>query len=140
MVKGSSSGTRRRKFLVADDSRTIRLSLRDMLQRIGVPDDDIEEAENGMQTLEAFDIVRPDVVFLDVEMGPMDGAETLRALFEKEPALKVIVITGRPGDPRVAEMVSMGAFELLKKPIRREDLERSLALLDQEASDSGRIR
>jgi CheY-like chemotaxis protein len=129
------------RFLIVDDSPTVRLTIRQALTHEQVPADHIVEAGSAQEALDAFDRVPADVVFLDVNLQsgpppassggailpiltppparPEGGNDVARRLTAKNPRLMVIVCTGNPpDDPRVRELIQGGAFQLLQKPIR----------------------
>lgn len=62
------------KFLIVDDSSTMRRIIKNSLKRIGF--EDILEAENGKQALEIFNDV--DMILTDWNMPEMDGLEFVK--------------------------------------------------------------
>lgn len=130
-----------RHYLIVDDSPVIRQTLSKMLERLAPEPPKLSTAEDSESGLKTFREASPDVVFLDVRLPDVDGEQTLRVMFEENPETRVVVITGlMEDDEQVREMLSMGAFALLQKPIHTEDVEELLRLLDQEESGAGRIR
>lgn len=67
-----------------------------------------------------------DLVFLDMEMGELDGLETARRLRSADPGLQLVFVTGYAD--RVFDGYSVGALGYLMKPPRQEQLEEVLAL------------
>lgn len=80
-VAGLAEGEPRRTLLVADDSAESRLLLRRLLETVGFG---VVEAANGLEALEAFRAGRPDLVWMDLRMPLMDGAEAARRIREEE--------------------------------------------------------
>ncbi|MDZ7579449.1 MAG: response regulator [Deltaproteobacteria bacterium] len=67
---------------------------------------------------------RPDLLILDIFMPDMDGVEVCRAL-RKNPALaqvKVIVTTGHPQHPKLAEVIRLGFKNIRSKPYNVSEL------------------
>lgn len=88
----------RPKVLVVDDSSTVRVAMRSLLEK----DYEVSVAESGVAAIRAITLNRPDLVLLDYEMPVCDGRQTLE-MFRSEPAfadIPVIFLTGR-GDPDV---------------------------------------
>lgn len=130
-----------RRALVVDDSRTIRMVLRHMLAQAGVPETGIHEADGGAAALARFSEADPEVVFLDLEMPDMDGEQVAQRILDEHPLAKLVLTTGVDrGDARVRRLVSMGAFEVVEKPLRRERVDDVLRLVDETAGNHGRIR
>ena len=81
------------RALLADDEAAARSRLRRLLDRqsaIHV----VGEAENGVEALQRVEELRPDLLFLDVEMPGMNGFEVLRAISPDIPRPLTIFITG----------------------------------------------
>ena len=80
------------RVLVADDSVAFRKLLCLLLTR----DERFEvvaEANDGVEALKLAEKHRPDVVLLDIAMPRLDGLQTLPALKEKHPEMKVVVLS-----------------------------------------------
>jgi CheY-like chemotaxis protein len=79
---------------------------------------EVEVARNGLEALEALDVVTPDVVVTDVRMPVMDGVAFLRAV-ESSPShhgrVPVIVITGELGNGELARARFLGARAVFEK-------------------------
>lgn len=121
------------KFLVVDDSLTVRIVLQDFLAKAGVPADRIATAEDGEQGLALFRKVRPEVVFLDIEMPRMDGHAAGIAMLAEDPRVRIVVTTSVDrDDPRVRDLLARGAFDLVEKPVRLERIKGILRILELE--------
>lgn len=80
------------RVLIADDHRLVIDGLRSLLSR----EKSIEvvgEVMDGKTLLETVDVLRPDVVLLDVSMPDMDGITALKQLLTKDGNLKVLILT-----------------------------------------------
>jgi CheY-like chemotaxis protein len=125
------------KYLIVDDSPTVRLMVKQALSQEKVPAEDVFEAGSASEAVAAFDRSHPQVVFLDITLsegtpgGPMvdllhqprnpnqSGNDVARYMLKKTPDLTIVVCTGNPSDdPRVRALVQAGAFAVLQKPIR----------------------
>lgn len=104
--------------LVVDDSKTLRNVLRRSLTMAGVPDEDITEATDGLEALEAIRRSRPDVVLSDVNMPNMTGLELLRELRAQPETedLPVVIITSVSNTRTMLEIVRLGASKVIRKP------------------------
>lgn len=130
-----------RNYLIVDDSPVICTTLRKMLMKAGIPEEQIETVQSGDEALDLFYQIEPEVVFMDVQMPGMDGEETASMMMTEDPEVKIIVVTGMGmDDQRVKNLRSLGAFELLEKPIHSEDIDDVIRLVEREESGAGRIR
>lgn len=129
-----------RQMLVADDSPAIRAVITDALQESGIREEDIETAEDGLQAVEKFQEMDPDVVFMDLNMPRKDGREAAEDILTEDPRARVVAVTGLREDKEIVEDVrSIGAFDILQKPIRFQDIQDVLNKIEEERRGAGRI-
>src|SRR5262245_4666071 len=106
--------------LVVDDERSIRDSMKMILEYEKY---DAEFAENGEKGLQAFKEREFDAVFLDIKMPPgKDGIEVLKIMKEARPEIPVIMISGHGTFDSAVEATKLGAFDYLPKPLDRDKL------------------
>ncbi len=108
------------KILVVDDSKIIRRVLVNTLKEAG--HEVIAEAANGEEALKELENVAPDLVTLDITMPVMDGLEALKAIREKYPDLKVIMISAAGQKNKVLQALKNGALDFIRKPFEKEDM------------------
>jgi DNA-binding NarL/FixJ family response regulator len=80
------------------------------------------EASTGMEAIERFRIVRPDVTLLDIEMPGMGGVEVLTRIREEFPGARVIMLTTYGGDVLARRALDAGAYAYVLKGSVRKDL------------------
>jgi two-component system LytT family response regulator len=130
------------KTLIVDDEPIARRVLREELEAF--PEVDvIGEAENGRQALERISELRPDLVFLDLQMPVMGGFEVVRNLGHDHIPVIVIVTAY---DEHAIHAFDAGAVDYLLKPVSdarlRKAVERAQRLLKKPlevANDVARI-
>jgi len=113
-------------ILIADDAPSSRMLLRLMLSKHGHT---VDEAENGLQAIEALKAKTYDVVILDVQMPVMDGlraAQTLRAMASPQSTLPLIALTAQVLDEEVERAKQAGFDIVLGKPFMEHDLRNAL--------------
>jgi len=101
------------QILVTDDEKSIRNSLKEILEFEGY---NVLEAETGAQV---FDIVKTkniDLMLLDIKMKAMDGMEVLGKLNDSGYSFPVIMISGHGTIEVAVEATKMGAFDFIEKP------------------------
>jgi DNA-binding NtrC family response regulator len=111
------------KVLVVDDERSIRNSLKDILEYENV---EVVLAENGSSAIELFSKNTFDLVFCDIKMPVMDGIETLEKLQELNADIPVVMISGHGNIDTAVECIKKGAYDFIEKPL---DLNRILITL-----------
>ena len=105
------------RVLIADDQPGMRM----ILAKILAKNEDFElvgEAEDGQQALEMFEALKPQVVFLDVEMPKVDGLECGRQIADMDPTACLIYATAH--DQYMREAFEVYAFDYLVKPFKLE--------------------
>jgi DNA-binding NtrC family response regulator len=107
------------RVLIVDDEPAIRDTSRQFLVRQG---HDVREAGSVADAVDALDAGSADVVVTDIVMSGGDGLSLLKAIRERHPDTKVILITGEPSIQSAAEAVRAGAFDYLSKPLTRADM------------------
>lgn len=108
------------KILVIDDERSIRNSMKDILQYEGY---EVVLAENGMEGLVSVKSEKPDIVFCDIKMPKMEGIEVLERIKEFSADTPVIMISGHGTIDTAIEAIRKGAYDFIEKPL---DLNRIL--------------
>ena len=106
--------------LVVDDTLFMRASIKQMLEKNG--HSVAGEASNGMEAIERYAVVRPDVVLMDITMPDMDGLEALRLIKEIDRDAKVVMCTAMEQQAMVAKAVELGAQQFIVKPFQAERL------------------
>lgn len=102
------------KVLIIDDERSIRNTLKDILEFEGHT---VSLAEDGKAGVDAALSESFDVIFCDVKMPVMDGNEVLAALKNSECESAVIMISGHGDIDTAVECIRNGAYDFIQKPL-----------------------
>jgi DNA-binding NtrC family response regulator len=108
------------RILVIDDERSIRNTLKDVLEYEKY---EVDLAEEGASGIELFSQQQYDTVLCDIKMAKMDGIEVLQKLQEISADVPVIMISGHGNIDTAVDSIKKGAFDFLEKPL---DLNRLL--------------
>jgi two-component system LytT family response regulator len=109
------------RTLIVDDEELARDRLRGLLAR--EPEIDVVgEAADGRSAVLLIEKIKPDLVFLDVQMPELDGFEVLRALGEHRP--NVVFVTAH--DKFALKAFDVHAVDYLLKPFDRERFQTAL--------------
>jgi len=121
------------KILVIDDERSIRNTLRDILEYENYK---VDDAESGIEGLKLVNSKKYDLVLLDIKMAGMDGIETLEHIM-KVSDTPVVMISGHGTIETAVEAIKKGAFDYIAKPL---DLNRLLVTIRNAIDKSNLIK
>lgn len=110
-------------ILVVDDERSIRNTLKDVLE---YEKHTVELAEDGMSALQLIQQKEFDLVLCDIKMPQMDGTELLEKIMQVSPDTQVVMISGHGNIETAVESIKKGAFDFIEKPL---DLNRLLVTI-----------
>ena len=119
VATGTERSTTARRVLVAEDEALIRLDLIEMLSEEGYVV--VGEAADGQQAVEQAEVLRPDLVIMDVKMPKMDGIDAASIIAERRLA-PVVILTAFSQRDLVERARDAGAMAYLVKPFGRRDL------------------
>ncbi len=114
-----SSVKRAANILVIDDDETICSLFKDALEETGHTVTTVSESSKGLELAKDRDY---DLVFLDLKMPDMDGAELFRQIRVAKPELPVTIITGYPDSDLMTSALTYGPFGVVSKPFRESDI------------------
>ena len=109
------------RVMIADDHTVVRDGLSAMLAR----ERDfvvVGEASNGAEASEKAQLLRPDVILMDLRMPEQDGVEAMRQIGNQNPEIKFIVLTTYDTDEYIFDAIEAGAKGYLLKDVSRNEL------------------
>lgn len=101
------------RILVVDDDRSIRRTLRDILEFEKYV---VDEAGDGLDCIVKIKQNKYDVIIMDIKMPKMDGMEAIDRVQELKPETPVVMISGHGNINTAVEAVKKGAFDFIQKP------------------------
>lgn len=101
------------KILIVDDEKSIRKTLRDILEFEKYT---VDEAVDGLDCLVKLKQNKYDILILDIKMPKMDGMEALERIQLLAPDTPIIMISGHATIDTAVEAVKKGAFDFISKP------------------------
>lgn len=108
------------RILIIDDEKSIRHSLKEILEYENYK---VDEAPDGIEGIKMAEKEKYDIIFCDIKMPRMDGIEVLENLQSKFPEVPVVMISGHGNIDTAVEAIRKGAFDFIAKPL---DLNRIL--------------
>ncbi|MCP4266492.1 MAG: response regulator [Candidatus Brocadiaceae bacterium] len=110
-----------KKLLIVDDSPIAR-----KMTKKNIPnkeDFEVFEATNGLEGLNKFKEISPDITFMDLTMPVMDGLEALEEIIKIDKNAIVVVSTADVQPKSISKVMSLGAFDVIRKPPKLEKIE-----------------
>ena len=123
--KGGKINNMAVKIMIADDHSMIREGLKNLLELDG----DIQviaEAVDGEDCLEKLQLVKPDVLLLDINMPKKNGLEVLKSLKSRRSKLKVLVLTVHNETEYLMKVVDIGVNGYVLKDSESAELKKAI--------------
>jgi two-component system chemotaxis response regulator CheY len=102
--------------LICDDAIFMRTMIGDILTQAGFRI--VGEAENGVQAVERYRELRPDIVTMDIVMPEMGGIDAVREILSEDPSAKVLMCSAMGQQALVIEAIQAGARDFVVKPFQ----------------------
>jgi DNA-binding NtrC family response regulator len=101
-------------ILIVEDEVTLAKNLKIYLLRHGF---DVKNVTSGEEALREFDEFKPDALLLDFNLPQMSGLEVLAKVRQKDPQVKVLMITGHGNEQIAVDAMKAGAYDYMTKPV-----------------------
>lgn len=118
------------RLLVVDDSNIVRRRIERANDLPAI--EFVGAARNGVEALEMHARLRPTLVTMDLTMPEMDGTQCVEKLVERDPALRILVISALADKLTAIEALEKGASGFLCKPFTDDQLNDALRKLISE--------
>ncbi|WP_407652977.1 response regulator [Baekduia soli] len=106
------------RVLVVDDAAFMRKMVTDVVS--GGGHDVVGEAGDGVEAVERFRELRPDVITLDITMPQKDGLAALKDIIAVDPGAKVVMCSALGQESKVLESIKLGAKDFVVKPFEAD--------------------
>ncbi len=106
------------RVLIADDALFMRNMLRDIFVKAGF--EIVGEATNGVEAVERYRELRPDLMTMDIVMPLKSGIEALQQITAEDAGARVIMCSALGQESLVLEAVQAGAADFIVKPFKEE--------------------
>lgn len=107
------------RVLIVDDAAFMRQMLTEMM--VGVYEV-CGEATNGIEAIEKYKLLRPDIVTMDITMPDMQGIEAVKEILDIDPDAKIVMCSAIGHRQLVLEAMKTGAKDFVVKPFQKERL------------------
>ena len=122
-----------KKILIIDDERSIRATLKEILEFEKYL---VETAQDGIEGYKMAEGKNFDLIFCDIKMPNIDGIETLKKIVENNILSPVVMISGHGDIETAVQTLKIGAFDYIEKPL---DLNRVLTCV-RNALDNNHLK
>ncbi|MBP5449755.1 MAG: response regulator [Spirochaetales bacterium] len=106
------------RVLIVDDLAFIKLIIKDTLEKTGF--EVAGEASNGIEAVEQYKRLKPDIVLMDITMPRMDGIQALQEIMKFDSAAKVIMCSALGQQKLIIQSIQLGAKDFIVKPFKPE--------------------
>jgi two-component system chemotaxis response regulator CheY len=108
------------RVLVADDASFMRQMIRDIIDQEGF--EIVGEAADGVEVVEKFTELHPDLVMMDIVMPKRSGIDAVKAIMEIAPKASVVMCSALGQETLVMEAIQAGAKDFIVKPFKPESV------------------
>jgi DNA-binding NarL/FixJ family response regulator len=118
------------RIVLADDHTIVRDGVAHLLN--AEPDFQVVgQARDGLQVIEMVARLKPDVVLMDLQMPNLNGVAAIKSILAADEQIKIIILTTFDTDEYILEGIRAGAKGYLLKDVPKEELCRSIRLVNQ---------
>lgn len=110
------NGSVSKRVLIVDDAVVMRMMIKGILAKSGF--DVVGEAQNGLEAVDKYMQLHPDLVTMDVVMPEMDGIAAVKQILAHDPAARIVMCTSMGQQALVVEAIQAGAKSFITKPFQ----------------------
>jgi len=105
-----------KRVLIVDDAVVMRMMIKGILSKNGY--EVVGEAQNGLEAVEKYRSLVPDLVTMDMVMPEMDGITAVKQIVAGDPNARIIMCTSMGQQALVVEAIQAGAKSFITKPFQ----------------------
>lgn len=118
------------RFLIVDDSSTMRRIITNIVLQLGVLRDDIQEAEDGLKAYNLFQKNKYDIILTDWNMPNMNGLALVQSIRKIDSKIPIVMITTEGGKEEVITALKAGVNNYIVKPFDANKLKEKISSLN----------
>ena len=108
------------RVLVADDASFMRQMIREILEAEG--HEVVGEASDGVEALEEYERLKPDLVTMDIVMPRCSGLDAVRSIIKIDKEARVVMCSALGQEALVTEALEAGATDFIVKPFKPDSV------------------
>ena len=120
------------RVLIADDASFMRQMIREIIEPEGY--EVVGEATNGIEAVEQFEALNPDIVTMDIVMPKRSGIDAVKGILADHPDAKIIMCSALGQETLVMEALQAGARDFIVKPFKPDSVVATLAKIMEKES------
>ena len=113
------------RVLIADDASFMRQMIREIIEPEGY--EVVGEATNGVEAIERYNELNPDIVTMDIVMPKQSGLDAVKGILKQAPDAKVVMCSALGQESLVMEALQAGARDFIVKPFKADNVLATLA-------------
>ncbi len=113
------------RVLVVDDLSFMRMVQKDILSGNGY--DVVGEASDGLEAVEMYESLKPDIVLMDITMPKMNGLDAVNRILAADPQAKIIICSALGQQKLIVEAIKTGIKDFIVKPFKADRLLSAIA-------------
>jgi len=121
--------------LIADDVVDMRMLLKKVLQ--GLECNVLDKVADGAAAIEKIDLLKPDIVFLDIDMPGVSGLQVLDNLKKKNSEVFRVIVSGQNTVENIKEAIARGANAFVVKPYSVSKIEQVIKKYHEQLDAKG---
>ncbi|MCL2775783.1 MAG: response regulator [Oscillospiraceae bacterium] len=107
-----------KKILLVDDAAFMRMMIKDILVKNGFTV--CGEGQDGLEAIEKYKALQPDLVIMDITMPNMDGLTALKEIKKEYPNAKIVMCSAMGQESYVVDAIKAGAADFIVKPFQAD--------------------
>lgn len=113
------------RVLLVDDLSFMRMVQKDILSGSGYHV--VGEASDGLEAVEVYESLKPDIVLMDITMPNMNGLDAVNRILVADPQAKIIICSALGQQKIIVEAINSGIKDFIVKPFKAERLLSAIA-------------
>ena len=113
------------RVLVADDASFMRQMIQEIIEPEGYQV--VGEAADGMEAVEQYQTLKPDLVTMDIVMPKRSGIDAVKGILQADPKARVVMCSALGQETLVMEALQAGAKDFIVKPFKPDAVIATLA-------------
>lgn len=106
------------KIMLVDDAAFVRLALEKILTDNNY--EVVAQAATGIEAIQMYKEVKPDLVIMDITMPEMSGIDAVRGIREFDPDAKIIMCSAMGQQSKILDAMTAGASDFIVKPYKED--------------------
>lgn len=115
-----------KRIMLVDDAMFMRTVLKAIVLKSGQYEI-VGEASNGIEAVELYNKIKPDLVTMDITMPEMDGISALKEIKKLDNNARIVMVSAMGQQSMVLESIQSGAKDFIVKPFQEERVLDSLS-------------